>query len=152
MLPRKTRRNSKHTETHTNKIKIFHNLHYFFTYGYDVDHPGNICPVADPEYHMPNITRDEENMYTNQGASMVSQHKSLPYVTGAGMGWILDNSISKAKFVMQHQQEFVRLHQQKQLYKNHNPQKQQYCSWGQNKNQQQQQFGSNLSQHHQGRL
>ena len=33
-------------ETHTNKIKIFHNLHYCFISGYDVDHPGNAFPVA----------------------------------------------------------------------------------------------------------
>ena len=41
--------------THTNKIKRFHNLHYCFTCGYDVDHPGNTCPVADPAFHMTNI-------------------------------------------------------------------------------------------------
>ena len=45
--------------THTNKIKQFHNLHYSFTCGYDVDHPSNACPVSDPAYHMPNIPHDE---------------------------------------------------------------------------------------------
>ena len=58
--------------TPTNKIKRFHNLHYFFTCGYDVDHPGNAFPVANPEYHMPNIPRDEAHMYPNQGESMIA--------------------------------------------------------------------------------
>ena len=83
---------------HTNKIKIFHNLHYFFTCGYDVDHPYNTYPVADPEYHMSNILRDEKHMYSNQGASIVAYHKSLLDETGAGMGWIIANSISKEKY------------------------------------------------------
>ena len=86
---------------HTNKIKIFHNIHYCFTCGYDVDHPGNTCPLSNPEYHMPNIPRDEAHMYDNQGSIMVAHHKSLTDITGAGMGWILDNSISKAKLLIQ---------------------------------------------------
>ena len=69
-----------------------------------MDHLGNACQIADPAYHMPNIPRDDSHMYGNQGASMVAHHKSLPYETGAGMGWILANSISKEQFVMHHQQ------------------------------------------------
>ena len=111
-------------ETHTMKINIFHNLHYFFACGYDVDNPGNICPVADPAYHMTNISRDKAHMYANQGAIMLAQQKSLPDGIGYGMGWILDNSIRKAKFVMQRQQEFARLHQQQQPYHPQNPQQQ----------------------------
>ena len=103
-------------ETHTNNIKKFHNLHYCFTCGYNVDHPGNACPVADPTYHMPNISCDKSHMYNNQGASMVAQNKSLPYGTGYGMGWIIANSISKAQFLIQRQQEFANIHQQQQLY------------------------------------
>ena len=90
--------------TPTSNIDIFHNLHYCFTCGYDVDHPGNACPVANPEYHMPNIPCDEAHMYPNQGSSMIAQHKSLPDGTDAGMGWILANIIIKAQFVMQHHQ------------------------------------------------
>ena len=58
--------------THTNKIKRFHNQHYCFTCEYDVDHPGNACPLADKAYHMPNIPQDKAHMHANQGASMVS--------------------------------------------------------------------------------
>ena len=100
--------------THTNKTMRFHNLHYCFTCGYDVDHPRNACAVADPGCHMTIITRDKAQMYANPLASMVAHHKSLPYGTGDGMGWILATSISKAQFVMHRQQEFVRLHQQQQ--------------------------------------
>ena len=82
---------------HTNKIKQFHNLQYFFTCGYDVDHPGNACPVSNPVYHMTNILCDGAHMYANQRANIVAQHKSLLDGTGAGMVWILANSISKAQ-------------------------------------------------------
>ena len=95
--------------THTNKIKRFHNLNYCFTCGYDVDHPGNACPVSDPSYYMPNNPRDEAHMYSNQVESMVAQHKSLPDGIGAGMEWIISNSISKAQFAMQCQYEFASL-------------------------------------------
>ena len=102
--------------THTNNIKRFHNIHYCFTCGYNADHPGNACPVAYPDYHMPNIPHDEAHMYANQGASMVVQHKSLPDGTGAGMVWILVDSIIKAQFVMQCQQDFAKQPQHQQLY------------------------------------
>ena len=75
-----------------------------------MDHPGNICPVADPAYHMPNLLHDKADMYANQGASMVAQNKSLPDGTGASMGWIIANSISKAQFLMQRHKELTRLH------------------------------------------
>ena len=101
---------------HTKKIKRFHNLHYCFTCGYDVDRPGNACPVANTAYYMPKILRDEAHMYANQGASMVAHHKSLTDGTGAGIGCILANSISNAHFLMQRQQEFVKLHQQQKPY------------------------------------
>ena len=58
---------------HTNKIKRFHNIKYCFTCGYDVDHPGDTCPVAYTEYHIPKIPHDEAHMYANQGASMIAQ-------------------------------------------------------------------------------
>ena len=77
---------------------------------------------------MTNIPSDKSHMYANQGSSMVLQHKSLPDGTGSGMGWILANKISKSKFVMQHQEDFLKQHQQ----------------------QQQPQFGGNMSQQHQG--
>ena len=84
------------------------NLHYCFICVYDVDRPRNACLVSNPDYHMPNISCEEAHMYANQGASILAQHKSMPYVTGADMGWILANSISKAQFLMQHQQEFAK--------------------------------------------
>ena len=87
--------------TQTNNIKRFHNLNYCFTCGYDVDHPGNICPVADPAYQTQNIFCEKAHMYTNQVSSMVSQQKSLPDGIGSVMGWIIANSISKTQFVMQ---------------------------------------------------
>ena len=102
--------------THTNNINRFQNLHYCFMCVYDVDHTGNACSVANSTYHMPDIQHDEENMYANQGASMVAHHKSLTDGTGAGIGCILANSISKAHFLMQRQQEFVKLHQQQKPY------------------------------------
>ena len=123
--------------THTNNIKLFHNLHYFFTYGYDVDHPGNTCPVSYPAYNIPNIPFDKAHMYDNQGASMLAQQKSLTDGTGASMGWILTNSTRKEKFLMQIQQEFAKLHQQKKPY---HPQQQKYRGRSQNTQQQQPSF------------
>ena len=96
--------------TRTNKIKNFHNLHYCFTCGYNVDRPGNACPVADTTSHIPNIPTDEAHIYANQGAIMVAQKKSLLDGTGAVMEWILTNNISKAQFLMQRQQEFAKKH------------------------------------------
>ena len=90
--------------THTNKIKRFHNIHYCFTCGYDIDHPRNTFPVSDPSYHMSNIPRDDVHMYNNQGEIIVQQHKSLPDGTGSGMGYIIVNIISKAQFVMKRYQ------------------------------------------------
>ena len=102
--------------SHTNKIKRFHNLHYCFTCGWYVYHPGNACPLADTEYNMPNIPRAEAHMYANQVASMVAQNKSLPNGIGADMVWILANSIIRAQFVMHLKQEFARLHQKLKPY------------------------------------
>ena len=82
--------------THTKTFKSFPNLYYLLTCGYGVNHPGTPCPVDNPTYHMPNITRNESHMYANQGEIMVAQNKSLSDGTVAGMGWILANSISKA--------------------------------------------------------
>ena len=100
-------------ETHTMKINIFHNLHYFFACGYDVDNPNNTFPVANPEYHKPNIPRDKAHIYENHGASMVEHHRSIPDETGAGMGWIISNRISKAQFIIKNHQEFEMIHKQK---------------------------------------
>ena len=80
---------------------------------------------------------------------MAAQNNSLPDGIGAGMGWILANSISKAQFVMQRQQDFARLHQQQQPYQTY---QQQFRVRGQNTQQQQPQFGANLSHHYQGWL
>ena len=98
---------------------------------------------------MSNIPRDEAHMYDNQEASMVAQHKSLPDGTGAGMGRILANSISKAKFAMQRQQEFAKQHEHQQP---HQTQHQQYRGRGSNTQQKKPQFGGNISQYHQGWL
>ena len=97
-----------------------------------MDHTLNTFPVANTSYHIPNIPWEEAHMYANQGASMVAQHKSLSDGTGSGMGWILANSIRKAQFVMQQQQEFARLHKQQKPYQSQNPHQQQYPGWGQN--------------------
>jgi len=35
---------------------------------------------------------------------MKAQHKTLPDGTGAGQGWILAQSVTKAQWTMQHQQ------------------------------------------------
>ena len=121
---------------HTNNIKRFHNLNYCFTCGYDVDQPGNSYPVADPAYHMLNVPRDEAHMYANQGAIMVSQHKSLLDVTVAGMRWISANSIIKTQFVMHCQQEFARIRQNHQPYQHHKPKQKHYCGRGNNTHQQ----------------
>ena len=58
-----------------------------------MDHTGNACSVANSTYHMPDIQHDEENMYANQGASMVAQHKSLTDGTECSMVFIIANSI-----------------------------------------------------------
>ena len=50
---------------------------------------------------------------------------------------------------MQRQQEFTKQHQKQQPYQH---QQQQYCGRGRNTQQQQPQFGANMSQHHQGWL
>ena len=117
-----------------------------------MDHPGNTCTVADPVYHIPNILHDKAHMYSNQGAIMLAHHKPITYGTGASMVWIIANSISKAQFVMQSQQEFARLHQQQQPYYTQNPNHQQYLGQGRNTQKQQPQFGANLSHHHQSWL
>ena len=93
--------------TNTNKIKRFHNLHYCFTCGYDVD---QTCLVADTEHHISHIMCDKANVYAKYEASMVSKDKSLPDGTGAVMGWIIANSTRKEKFRMKLQQKFARLH------------------------------------------
>ena len=67
----------------SNTRKEFPNLYYCFTCGYDVDHPGNQCPIAKAG-HIPNINRDEAHLVP--GASMKAQHKVLSDGTGAGKG------------------------------------------------------------------
>ena len=89
--------------THTNKIKRFQNLHYCFTCEYDFNNPGTACPVTNTTYHTPKIPHDKAHIHANQVESMVAQQKSLPDETGAGVGWILADSISKAQFMMQRQ-------------------------------------------------
>jgi hypothetical protein len=96
--------------SHTNVLKRFDNLHYCYTCGYDVDHPGTQCNHTNGGFHMPNIKRNEAHLYATQGASMVAQHKSLATGEGCGMGWIMANSVSKAQFVMERQQQFRQQH------------------------------------------
>ena len=103
-------------------------------------------------YHMPNIPRCDAQIYANQGVRMVAQHKSLPDGICAGMGWIISISIRKAQLLMKHQKYFARIHQQQQLYHPQQPHLQQYCGWGRNTQQQQPQFGENMSRHQQGWL
>ena len=102
--------------TYINKINIFHNLHYCFTYGYNLNHPSKTSSVANSSYHIPNILRDEAHVYANQGESMVAQYTSLTYGKGAVMVFIIANRIRKAQFVMQNQQGFLRIHQHQQPY------------------------------------
>jgi hypothetical protein len=96
--------------SHTNVLKRFDNLHYCYTCGYDVDHPGTHCNHTNGGFHMPSIKRNEAHLYATQGASMVAQHKSLSNGEGCGMGWIMANSVSKAQFVMERQQQFRQQH------------------------------------------
>jgi len=89
---------------YSNTQKRFLNLFYCFTCGYDVDHEGHQCPYGIQGHHMPQVKRGEAHLYANQGASMKAQHKTLPDGTGAGQGWILAQSVTKAQWTMQHQQ------------------------------------------------
>ena len=80
-----------------NKIKEHHNLMYCFTCGYIVDHAGFQCHSAKAG-HIPNLTRNQA--HTVWRACIKGQHKKLPDDTGAGMGWILDNNLQKATYVI----------------------------------------------------
>ena len=61
-----------------------------------MDHDGYGCP--NPKvHHVPSVTR--AMAHTVPRASMKAQHKTLPDGTGAGMGWILSESINKATYV-----------------------------------------------------
>ena len=71
----------------SNAKKFYNNLHYCWTHGYDVDHPGHMCP-AKKFGHRDDVTRDNAHEY--MGACMKGQHKTLPDGTGAGRGWILE--------------------------------------------------------------
>lgn len=87
----------------SNTQKKFLNLFYCFTCGYDVDHEGNQCPYGVQGHHMPYVKRNEAHMYADRGASMRGQHKTLPDGTGAGQGWILAQSVTKAQWTMNQQ-------------------------------------------------
>ena len=88
-------------EPFSNTRKTHLNLWYCFTCGYDVDHPGNRCPVAKPN-HIPNVPRDEA--HTVPGACMKAAHKTLPDGTGAGKGWILSQNLTKHQWAMPNSQ------------------------------------------------
>ena len=80
----------------SNAIKRHNNLLYCYSCGYDVDHDGYGC--TNPKvHHVPSVTR--AMAHTVPRASMKAQHKTLPDGTGAGMGWILSESIGKAAYV-----------------------------------------------------
>ena len=81
----------------SNTMKTHQNLLYCFSCGYDVDHNGWQCPWP-KEGHIPDVHRDVAHEVP--GACMVAQHKTLPDGTGAGKGWILAQSITKAQYVM----------------------------------------------------
>jgi hypothetical protein len=100
---RRNRNNQNAPYSNTQKRHL--NLYYCFTCGYDVDHEGHQCPFGIQGQHMPNVKRNEAHLYANQGASMKGQHKTLPDGTGAGQGWILAQSVTKAQWTMQHQQQ-----------------------------------------------
>ena len=63
----------------SNARKTFPNLFYCYTHGYDVDHPGHMCP-AKKYGHRDDVTRDNAHEYL--GACMKGQHKTLPDGTG----------------------------------------------------------------------
>ena len=53
---------------------------------------------------MPGVKREEAHLYADRGACMKGQHKTLPDGTGAGHGWVLAQSVTKAQWTMQNQQ------------------------------------------------
>ena len=87
-----------------NTVKKFLNLDYCWSHGYDVDHPGHLCP-AKKFGHRDDVTRDNAHEY--MGASMKGQHKTLPDGTGAGKGWILEQNLGKARWVNDQQQQWL---------------------------------------------
>eukprot|EP00804_Cyclotella_cryptica_P030999 CCRYP_013582-RA/>CCRYP_013582-RA protein AED:0.56 eAED:0.40 QI:0/-1/0/1/-1/1/1/0/562 len=99
------RNNNNKNAPFSNTQKRHMNLFYCFTCGYDVDHEGHQCPVGVPGHHMPQVKRNEAHLYANQGACMKGQHKTLPDGTGAGQGWILAQSVTKAQWTMQQQRQ-----------------------------------------------
>ena len=83
---------------YSNTTKVFDNILYCFSCGYDVDHAGCACP--NPRWnHIPNIPRNKAHEV--QGACMKAQHKTLQDGTGAGIGWILSQNIRKAEWGQQ---------------------------------------------------
>ena len=97
----------------SNRNKIFQNLYYCFTCGYDVDHPGNMCPRA-KQGHIPNVPRDQAHLCP--GACMKGQHRMLPDGTGQGKGWIQAQGMNKAFYTMakQGQQPWASVYGQQQ--------------------------------------
>jgi hypothetical protein len=83
----------------SNTQKKFLNFFYCLTCGYDVDHEGH-----QQGHHMPHVKRGDDHLYADGGACMKGQHKTLHDGTGAGQGWVLAQSITKAQWNMQHQQ------------------------------------------------
>ena len=77
-------------DTHTNTRKAFDNLKYCPNYpcGNDVDHGGWECPYYPPW----NVRRNKAHLV--EGASMVAQHKIMADGTGAGVAWLMANTIS----------------------------------------------------------
>ena len=89
---------------YTNTLKTFDNLKYCPNKGcgYDVDHMGYECP-----YYAPwNVERDHGHLVP--GASTKGQHKTLADGTGAGLGWLMAQSITSAQWVMEQRREYGR--------------------------------------------
>ena len=118
------RRNQNNANApYSNTQKRYLNLFYCFTCGYDVDHEGHQCPYGIQGHHMPQVKRHNAHLFADRGACMRGQHKTLPDGSGAGQGWVLAQSVTKAQWTMQQQQ----------------PNNQQWQGRGQNTNQRYQQ-------------
>ena len=89
MFTREGRGGRSSQSSHTNTLKTFENLRYCPNYrcGYDVDYDGWECPN-----HPPWVMRRDE-AHVLEGAPMVTQHKTLVDVTGAGVSWLMVNPV-----------------------------------------------------------
>ena len=110
--PRKTWRNKKHAgDPHQQDQTIPQSTLLFYMWIW-CRSPRQLMPSFQLYISYAQHPAGQGTYVWNQGSSVVAQHKSILYGTGDGMGLIFSNSISKAQFVMQRQQEFTKLHQQ----------------------------------------